>query len=419
MNSYSIGRTMFARDKSNTSLGWDGWPYGGVALEPTAASRLTNSAATKVVQPADDLSRDVYCLLGLPIDATDMPTVVRRIAEAVAEQKPYLISTPNLNYLISARNDAAFRETLLSSNLCPADGVAIVWIAWLLGIPIKQRVAGSDLFDALNSDYPLKEPLKVFFFGGSDKIARAASEQINSNRFGMECVGHLNPGFGAVGTMSSRRNLSTINSSRADFLAVCLGAKKGQAWLLENHDRLAPPVRVHLGAVIKFQAGEVRRAPKIVQRAGLEWLWRIKEEPQLWRRYWDDGRALLRLILTRVAALSVRARWQRLAEHLSPHQLRITGSLDGTAATLNLSGDATARSVEAAIRSFRDVFSTHRSTLTIKLTETRMINSRFLGLLLMVSKRAKEQGTRLTLTGASGQVKEWFRLNDLDYLLTA
>src|SRR4029450_1688151 len=107
---------------------------------------------------------------------------------------------------------------------------------------------------------------------------------------------------------SSAAIIATINASNADFLVVALGASKGQSWLQHNHHRLSIPVRAHLGAAINFQAGFLRRAPKIVRKAGFEWLWRIKEEPHLWQRYWHDGRTLLHLLWTRILPLTRQGR---------------------------------------------------------------------------------------------------------------
>ncbi|MDX9945485.1 MAG: WecB/TagA/CpsF family glycosyltransferase, partial [Azonexus sp.] len=101
--------------------------------------------------------------------------------------------------------------------------------------------------------------------------------------------------------------------SGADFLVVALGAKKGQAWIVHNLDRLKVPIVSHLGAVINFVAGNVRRAPLFWQRLGMEWLWRIKEEPALWRRYWSDGLELCRLMVTQILPAAVNERWKRPA----------------------------------------------------------------------------------------------------------
>jgi Glycosyl transferase WecG/TagA/CpsF family len=110
--------------------------------------------------------------------------------------------------------------------------------------------------------------------------------------------------------MSRDQMIDKVNASEADFLAVSLGAKKGQLWLHRNHQRLAIPVRAHLGAAINFQAGTVKRAPPRLRAWGLEWLWRIKEEPQLWRRYGHDG-------------------WGSCCVSLSPASCRLPSPTDG------------------------------------------------------------------------------------------
>ena len=114
--------------------------------------------------------------------------------------------------------------------------------------------------------------------------------------------------------------IDKVNASEADFLAASLGARKGQLWLHRNHRRLTIPIRAHLGAVINFQAGTVKRAPTWLRACGLEWLWRIKEEPHLWRRYAHDGWVLLGLIFTRVVPLAVANRWSRFKSQHWPQR---------------------------------------------------------------------------------------------------
>src|SRR5271154_1774140 len=94
----------------------------------------------------DDLCREVYCILGIPIDAIEMPAVVQSIEAAASSATRFLISTPNLNFLVNSQTDLEFRESLLLSDLCSVDGMSVVWIARLMGIPINQRIAGSDIF---------------------------------------------------------------------------------------------------------------------------------------------------------------------------------------------------------------------------------------------------------------------------------
>ena len=112
---------------------------------------------------------------------------------------------------------------------------------------------------------------------------------LNAENGGLVCVGALNPGYGTIEDMSGDAIIAAVNASKAEFLVVALGARKGQTWLLRNHHRLRVPVRAHLGAAVNFQAGSVKRAPRAIRKVGLEWLWRIKEEPHLRIRYWHDG----------------------------------------------------------------------------------------------------------------------------------
>ena len=212
---------------------------------------------------SSDLTRDVYCVFGAPIDATDMAATLRRINQASTNSEPILISTVNLNFLANSLADPEFRDSLLFSDFCTADGMPIVWLARLLGLPIRERIAGADILDKLRAKTSLRK-LKVFFFGGADGIAEAARRVLNAENGGLTCVGTLNPGYGTIDDMSSDAVIAKINASNADFLIVALGASKGQAWLSRNHHRLRVPVRAHLGAAINFQAGTVRRAPKLM-----------------------------------------------------------------------------------------------------------------------------------------------------------
>src|SRR6266702_4963300 len=130
-------------------------PISGI---PTVVARQVTALGTA----PDDLSREVYGVLGLPIDALDLPALLRKMSSAADGATPLFISTPNVNFLIASRSNPEFRDSLLLSDLCLPDGMPIVWIARRLGIPIKQRISGEDLFDALKRRSGRR--LKVFLF---------------------------------------------------------------------------------------------------------------------------------------------------------------------------------------------------------------------------------------------------------------
>jgi N-acetylglucosaminyldiphosphoundecaprenol N-acetyl-beta-D-mannosaminyltransferase len=362
----------------------------------------------------DELSREVFGTLGIPIDPIELSTSVKAVEAAVESRETLLLSTPNVNFLIASRTDESFREALLSSDLCPADGMPVVWIARLLGVPIQDRVSGADLFDALKSLDRSDQRIRVFLFGGASEVAARVGEALNVRSRGLKCVGALNPGFGSVEEMSSDAIIEAINASDADFLAVFLSAKKAQAWLLRNHDRLRVPVRAQFGAAINFEAGRITRAPAFLRFAGFEWLWRIKEEPYLWRRYWSDGKSLLRLVATDLLPLIATTILNRLRS--SPAGLEIELHQDSNSTVVCLAGFATAAYITQAIEAFRTALAQEKA-IDIDLSKTITLDPRFFGLLLMVRKGLRRRGQKLRFFGASPAIAKSFRRNGFEFLL--
>jgi N-acetylglucosaminyldiphosphoundecaprenol N-acetyl-beta-D-mannosaminyltransferase len=354
----------------------------------------------------------------MPIDAVDMTTVVAHIEAAAAGATPFIISTPNLNFLVSCQSDPEFRESLLLSDLCPTDGMPIVWIAKILGIPIMGRIAGSDIFEALKAVRHATPPLKIFLFGGAEDVAATACQALNAGASGLTCVGSMCPGFGTLDEMSRDDIIDNVNASHADFLVAALGARKGQLWLQRNHRRLHIPVRAHLGATINFQAGTVKRAPSVLQVLGFEWLWRIKEEPHLWRRYWTDGLVLMRLLFTRILPLAVWMHWLRLRWGHKGYGLIVDHVQCDGSVVLALSGAATHEHVYQAVSGFREAVKTGKKVV-INLSDICLVDARFLGLLLMVRKCLKEEGKDLKLVGLSPRLEKLFHLNGVGFLLSA
>lgn len=260
---------------------------------PVAASRWITCDGRFHV----DLGRSVHALLGVPFDALDLDAATHRVAQACVRREPCFLSTPNVNFVVTAASNGAFRQSVLQSDLCVVDGMPLVWLARFMGLPLRERVAGADVFQRL-AHFEGPRPLRVFFFGGPDGVAQKASEVLNLNGGGLVGAGGHSPGFAPIEQLSGRERIAEINAAQPDLLLVALGAQKGQEWIMRNRSFLDVPVVSHLGAVVNFVAGTVRRAPRWVSRIGLEWLWRIREEPVLWRRYAADAWALLRLAAT-------------------------------------------------------------------------------------------------------------------------
>ena len=324
-----------------------------------------------------DYSRGVHCLLGLPFDPVTLDQAVASIRAAVVRRNPCFLSTPNLNFLIAGQTNVAVRNSVVRSDLSLADGMPIVWLARLLGIPIAERVAGSDVFEALRNSPGAT--LKVYFFGGPPGVAERAAGQINTEGKSMLCVGFESPGYGSIDEMSGADSIASINASGADLLIVSLGAAKGQAWIERNLKALHVPVVSHLGAVVNFVAGGVKRAPPWMQKSGLEWVWRIREEPSLWKRYFDDGIGLFKLVLTSVVPL-LYYKWLHRESPLRAIEANI--ECDNLHSVhVRLQGEETLKSGESIAAHLSKDGGCKK--LTIKLSRVLVVPSDLLGLLQM------------------------------------
>lgn len=346
---------------------------------------------TEAARLAPDFSRQVHCLLGVPIDAVDLTAAEGRIRTAAAKRSPCFLSTPNVNFLIACQSDPVFRDSVIDSDLSVADGMPLVWLARLIGIPIRERVAGAALFDALR--YRPGERLSVYFFGGPDGVAELAGRKLSLEGKGLTCAGYESPGFGSLDEMSTDEVIQRINASRADVLVVSLGARKGQAWIERNRTRLTVPVLSHLGAVLHFAAGTVRRAPAWMQRCGLEWLWRVKEEPGLWRRYYADGLALLGLLVTRVLPYAWYLRRHRPdAEQLAA--ARVETRNEREAYVVRLQGAWTQSNIARLRRCFHHAALAGKD-VTLETSGVTHVDSAFLGLVMLLQGHQRQHGRRL------------------------
>ncbi len=187
--------------------------------------------------------------------------------------------------------------------------------------------------------------------------------------------------------MSTQEIVASINAADPDFVLVSLGAAKGQDWIERNQDQLNAPVIAHLGAVVDFVAGTIRRAPKWMREVGLEWLWRIFADPMLCKRYWNDGRALLGFIRRRVGPL------QRAAQVQAAIQPAIqTQSVD----VLKMAGDLVVTQRNALRQALSD-FAQNAGNLTLDLTGVRSVDASALGQVRMLERETRKRGDSLTV----------------------
>lgn len=361
-----------------------------------------------------DFQRDVVCLAGLPFDRVDLASTVERVHLAIGERRRCWLSTANLDFVVGAQRDAAFRDTVWRSDLSVADGMPLVWMARLMGLGLPERVAGASLFERLCDE--TRRAVRFYFFGGPPGAAQRAGERLAARPSAARCAGHDSPGFGGVASMSEASRLARINASGADFLVVALGARKGQAWIEHNLDALETPVVAHLGAVVNFAAGTLRRAPRWVQAAGLEWLWRIKEEPHLWRRYAHDAAALGRLVLRGALPYAWRARRSRAGRSATGCAAECAD--DDQGCTLRLSGACVAPDLQP-LRNALARAAGQAGPVRIDLREVQRVDAAAVALIGLLWTSRRPAVGRCTVVGARPAVRRVFECLGAAFLLAA
>lgn len=359
-------------------------------------------------KPSSLISRDVWCVLGLPFDGVGLDKATLLLNQAVEKQERCFVSTPNLNFVIAALGDSYFFQSVLDSDLSVADGMPIIWVAKLLGIPLKERVAGSTLFNEL-SIRPKERKIKVFFFGGQEGVAEEAHLALNRASLGMESCGFYDPGFVSVDKMSTPDILENINQANPDFVVVALGAKKGQAWLQQNKVVLKASVISHLGAVINFVAGSVNRAPEFWQKIGLEWLWRIKQEPSLWRRYFFDGLTFITLMVCKVIPLAFHNFFAKKSVYYDAFPIVIVD--DSATTVLRLSGSFKHGELTDLKSRLVSVLDDFNEDVVIDCVDLEYIDSACIATLLLFQAELNRRNRRLLLERLPRRIKVILKFN--------
>jgi N-acetylglucosaminyldiphosphoundecaprenol N-acetyl-beta-D-mannosaminyltransferase len=275
-------------------------------------------------------------LLDSIFDLVTVDDVLAYLVRNTKQKNKIIISTVNLNFLRIAKSNVEFRQTIFSSNICTIDGSPVAFLLRAIGIKRANRATGADLLARIISyDFNIARRYKIYIFGGTSDAAKLASEKIGRLSLYAECVGHRNPGHGTVEELSKLEYFDEIKELAPDFLIISLGAEKGQAWISKNFELLPNCAISHLGAAINFIAGSVKRAPRAFQALGLEWVWRIYQEPVLFKRYASDAAFLIQyLIPSAIGSYLRERRYRQIANVCSPVSVR-----NSETKTLSLHGD--------------------------------------------------------------------------------
>lgn len=216
------------------------------------------------------------------------------------------VITPNVDHLVRLQYDAEFFYIYQQAEYIVCDSQILIWLSRLLGSPLQEKISGSDLFPAFYRHYAHDPEKTIFLLGAMPGVAAKAQAKINAQVGREIIVETYSPPFGfEYDAAECDKIVNLINASGATVLAVGLGAPKQEKWVFHHRDRL-PGVKTFfaIGATIDFEAGNIHRAPQWMSRCGLEWLFRLKENPKrLWRRYLIESLPFAGLIVQQFLGL--------------------------------------------------------------------------------------------------------------------
>ncbi|MGG5809420.1 WecB/TagA/CpsF family glycosyltransferase [Falsiroseomonas sp. CW058] len=278
------------------------------------------------MEPPPAPRRDPARILGCPVDELTMQGALDWCLDACrAGGPPRIVLTANASHLVATQDDAGLRNAAEAADLVTADGMSLVWAGRLLGWNLPERVTGIDLMDRLLQAAPGRG-LRVFFLGARPAVLERFLAHCRTAYPGLEVAGARDGYFGPEDHAAVVRQVA---ESGADMLFVAMPSPFKDIWCERYRDRLGVPLIMGVGGAFDVMAGVVRRAPVLMQRAGLEWAWRLMLEPRrLWRRYLAGNSRFVWLVLREALGRDVTLPARVRAE--APGLLVRTGGPAGT-----------------------------------------------------------------------------------------
>lgn len=213
-------------------------------------------------------------ILGVAIDNVVTEEAVSLGVALMDKPGFHYVVTPNPEFILAAKKDAQFSSALGGADLSLPDGIGVIYASKILGRPLKGRATGVDFAQGLMASMALSEK-KLFLLGAKPGVAEQAAQNLRASHPGLIICGTNDGYFNEDGPVVEK-----IKTSGADVVFVCLGAPKQELWMKKNGAATGASLAVGLGGCLDVFAGNVQRAPVAMQKAGLEWLYRLYKEPQ-------------------------------------------------------------------------------------------------------------------------------------------
>lgn len=353
--------------------------------------------------------RKLIIVLNVPIDDLNMEEALDRIESFIEIGrkigKVHQIATINADFVAKALHDPELHYLLQESDMATADGMPLVWGARLLGVPLEDRVTGADMVPAL-AERAAKKGYSLYLLGAAPGVAARAGEIMQERNPGLKIAGVCSPPYGSILEMD-RAILDDIKAAKPDVLLVALGNPKQEKWIGMYGRELGVPVMIGIGGTLDFIAGETKRAPEWMQQAGLEWVYRLVQEPKrLWKRYVVD--------LFSFSSFFVRQWWaMRQGPPPSPILPTVGAVIVGETGVIAVTERLTLDNHTDFLAKAQEVLA-ETPFLVVNLAQTSFVDSSGIGALVGLAKQARDAGGKLWLAAVPEGVQKTLSLMRLD-----
>lgn len=235
-------------------------------------------------------------LMNTEIDNLTMDETLDAIDSLIKEDNCSYVVTPNVDHIVQLEKDEELKRVYENASLILTDGKPLIWISNWYKTPIKEKISGSDLFPRV-CDLAAKKGYTMYLLGAAEGVADKAAKNLMNKYKGLNIVGTYSPPFGfEKDELELKKIERQIQEVHPDILIVGLGCPKQEKYMYHHCKELDVPISFGLGASIDFEAGNIKRAPRWMSEHGLEWLYRITQDPKrLAKRYLVDDMKIIRI----------------------------------------------------------------------------------------------------------------------------
>jgi len=243
-------------------------------------------------------------ILGIGVSALNMAIALEIIEGWIERREPHYVCVTGVHGVMESQRDGEVRQIHNRAGLVTPDGMPMVWLSRLQGFHHVERVYGPNLMLAL-CERSAAKGYRHFFYGGAEGVPEQLASVLQKRFPGLQVAGTFSPPFRSLTADEDDRIVQMINAAAPDIVWVGLSTPKQERWMAGHRERLTAPVLIGVGAAFDFLTGRKPQAPRWMQRAGLEWLFRLLTEPRrLWRRYLINNPLFVALVV--LQALGVR-----------------------------------------------------------------------------------------------------------------